>query len=101
MVRDSVPLGDFCCVNFSLKSIKDCVGIAMGKRVEVKISQLIKQHNISYRELSRLTDIRHSALIELANQQRQNINFSHIERIAESLNIKDIREIITIKETNE
>lgn len=73
----------------------------MGKRVEVKISQLIKQHNISYRELSRLTDIRHSALIELANQKRQNINFSHIERIAESLNIKDIREIITIKETNE
>lgn len=46
------------------------------------------------RELSRLTDIRHATLSELPNQKRENINFRHIEKIADALNIKDIREII-------
>jgi len=44
--------------------------------------------------LSRLTDIRHAALSELANQKRQNINFNHLEKIAETLELDDIREIV-------
>ena len=68
----------------------------MSKKVIVKINELLQQENISLRELSRLTDIRHAALSELANQKRQNINFSHIEKIADALNIEDIRDIITI-----
>lgn len=70
----------------------------MSKKVIVKINELLKQKNISLRELSRLTDIRHAALSELANQKRQNINFSHIEKIADALNIEDIRDIITIED---
>ncbi|GAF12475.1 transcriptional regulator-related protein [Bacillus sp. JCM 19046] len=66
--------------------------------VNVKIKQLLTDHNLSLRELSRLTDIRHAALSELANGKRQNINFNHIERIAEALDIKDIREIIDLNE---
>ena len=68
------------------------------KKVVVNIKELTKKHNISLRELSRLTDIRHAALSELANQKRENINFSHIEKIAEALEISDIREIIELKE---
>ena len=70
----------------------------MSKKVIVKINELLQQENISLRELSRLTDIRHAALSELANQKRQNINFSHIEKIADALNIENIREIITIED---
>ena len=70
----------------------------MSKKVIVKINELLKQENISLRELSRLTDIRHAALSELANQKRQNINFSHIEKIADALNIEDIRDIITLED---
>ena len=70
----------------------------MSKKVIVKINELLQQENISLRELSRLTDIRHAALSELANQKRQNINFSHIEKIADDLNIEDIRDIITIED---
>ncbi len=66
--------------------------------VNVKIKQLLNDHNLSLRELSRLTDIRHAALSELANGKRQNINFNHIERIAEALEIRDIREIIDLNE---
>lgn len=68
----------------------------MEKRIIVKIKDLLVKHNISLRELSRLTDIRHAALSELSNQKRENINFRHIEKIAEALEIDDIREIIDL-----
>ncbi|NUU62887.1 helix-turn-helix domain-containing protein [Paenibacillus agri] len=61
------------------------------KEIQTLVSALF-----SLRELSRLTDIRHAALNELANYKRQNINFGHIERIAEALEIEDIREIIDL-----
>ncbi|QHW31460.1 helix-turn-helix transcriptional regulator [Paenibacillus rhizovicinus] len=73
----------------------------MTKKIIVKIHEIIKQRRISLRELSRLTDIRHAALSELSNAKRQNINFQHIERIAEALEISDIREIIDLVEINE
>lgn len=66
----------------------------MDKKVIVKIKKLLAKHDISLRELSRLTDIRHAALSELSNQKRENINFSHIGKIADALEIDDIREII-------
>ena len=70
----------------------------MTRKVKVKIHELVNQRGISLRELSRLTDIRHAALSELANQKRQNINFSHIEKIAETLELDDIRDIIDLIE---
>jgi putative transcriptional regulator len=66
------------------------------KKVIIKIPYLLKNHGISLRELSRRTDVRHAALSELANGKRDNINFGHIERIAEALNIEDIRDIIDL-----
>lgn len=69
----------------------------MGKRVSVKIKELLKREGgISLRELSRRTDIRHATLSELSNGKRQRIEFAHIERIADALGIDDIREIIDI-----
>ncbi|MNN20867.1 Helix-turn-helix domain protein [compost metagenome] len=73
----------------------------MAKKVIVKIGELTKQHKISLRELSRLSDVRHAALSELSNGKRESISFSHIERIAETLNISDIREIIELVEEGE
>lgn len=73
----------------------------MEKRIIVKIKDLLVKHNISLRELSRLTDIRHAALSELSNQKRENINFRHIEKIAEALEIDDIREIIDLMDVRD
>ncbi|GKS13757.1 transcriptional regulator [Paenibacillus chitinolyticus] len=71
----------------------------MSKKIVVKIGSLTKKRGISLRELSRLSDVRHAALSELSNGKRTNINFSHIERIADALGISDIREIIDLVET--
>ncbi|MDG0872133.1 helix-turn-helix transcriptional regulator [Paenibacillus thiaminolyticus] len=68
----------------------------MGKKVVVKIAELTTKHGISLRELSRLADVRHAALSELSNGKRSNINFAHIEKIADALGIDDIREIIDL-----
>ncbi|MGM8366507.1 helix-turn-helix domain-containing protein [Virgibacillus sp. W0181] len=68
----------------------------MEKKIVIKIKDLIMKHDISLRELSRLTDIRHAALSELSNHKRENINFNHIEKIAEALEIDDIRGIIDL-----
>ncbi len=72
----------------------------MNIKIRVNIDHLLNKHNISLRELSRLTDIRHAALSELANQKRENINFQHIEKIADALHITDIREIIDLVPIN-
>ncbi|MVP01001.1 helix-turn-helix domain-containing protein [Paenibacillus lutrae] len=71
----------------------------MSKKVVIKIASLTKKRNISLRELSRLSDVRHAALSELSNGKRTNINFSHLEKIADALGISDIREIIDLVET--
>jgi DNA-binding Xre family transcriptional regulator len=73
----------------------------MPKKVVVKIPALAKKFDISLRELSRLSDVRHAALSELSNGKRESISFSHIERIADALNITDIREIIDLVETDD
>jgi len=75
--------------------------ISVSKKVVINISKLVKEHQITLRELSRLSDVRHAALSELSNGKRENINFSHIERIADALNITDIRNIIDLIETND
>ncbi|WML46687.1 helix-turn-helix transcriptional regulator [Neobacillus sp. PS3-34] len=73
----------------------------MRRKVRGKIHKLMMDKGLPLRELSRRTDIRYAALSELANQKRQNINFSQIERIAESLEIDDICDIIDLEVTEE
>lgn len=67
------------------------------KALEIKIHNLLNKHNISLNELSRLSDIEVSRLSELANGKRQRIQINHLIRIAEALDIDDIREIIQLK----
>lgn len=54
------------------------------------------ENNISLRELSHLTNIRHATLSELSNHKRENINFRHIEKMAEALGVDNIRDIIDL-----
>ncbi|MEQ2525140.1 helix-turn-helix transcriptional regulator [Bacillaceae bacterium CLA-AA-H227] len=67
----------------------------MGKKLRVKIYQLLDLNQLTMRGLSRKADIRYATLHALANQKRQNINFGHINRISDAMGITDVREIIT------
>lgn len=66
------------------------------KKIYICINDLLHKHNMSMNELHVQTGIRRAALSELANRKRERIQFDHIERIANTLGIKDINEIITL-----
>ncbi|MGG4552268.1 helix-turn-helix domain-containing protein [Paenibacillus humicus] len=66
------------------------------KKVKVTLGDLLKQKGMSINELSLQSDVRRAAISELVNGKRENINFRHIELIAEALQITDIRKIITL-----
>lgn len=69
----------------------------MNRRLELHIWDLLNEHNMSLRELSRKTDIGHARLSELANGKKQRIQIDHILKIAEVFDITDIRQIVTIE----
>ncbi|MBD1224792.1 helix-turn-helix domain-containing protein [Virgibacillus halodenitrificans] len=68
----------------------------MGKTIKVNIMELASKQGISLTELSRLSNVRVATLSELSNGKRKRIEFDHIRKIAETLNINDINEIISI-----
>ena len=67
------------------------------KIIKINIKNLAIKNNISLRELARLSDIEPATLNRLANGKRQRIEINHIKRIAESLDIVDMNEIISIE----
>nr|WP_139692567.1 helix-turn-helix transcriptional regulator [Sporolactobacillus terrae] len=67
----------------------------MLRHLKFQIEHLKQKANVSsISELAEIVDIRRATLSELANGKRQRIQFDHIEKIADKLNIEDIREII-------
>lgn len=65
-------------------------------KLRVKLDEVLKDRNMSQKELAKLTGIRPAAISELYNNQRKSINREHIEKIAAALNISDISELITL-----
>ncbi|MGX6444065.1 helix-turn-helix domain-containing protein [Neobacillus sp. K501] len=61
------------------------------------MKDLLVEESITLRGLSRKSDVRHSALSEFANQKRENVHLAHLEKIADALEIDDIRKILTIE----
>lgn len=70
----------------------------MAYKVKFNIKVLAEKHNISLRELARLSNIEPSIINKMANNKRNSIYLEHIERIAETLDIKDLSEIIYLEE---
>lgn len=70
----------------------------MAYKVKFNIRVLAEKHNISLRELARLSNIEPSIINKMANNKRNSIYLEHIERIAETLDIKDLSEIIYLEQ---
>lgn len=71
------------------------------KQIQIRINELIREHDISLRELGRLADIDISALSTLSRGMRKRIDLGHIQRIAEALDINDMNEILAIVDVEE
>lgn len=70
----------------------------MAYKVKVVLGELLQERGISLNELSVKAKVRRAALSELVNGKRENINFEHIAKIAEALEVNDISKIIILVE---
>lgn len=63
-------------------------------KIKLKIKEVITSRNMTQKELARITGIRESTISELSRGTKTAINFQYLGKIAEALNITDIRELI-------
>ncbi|MFL1998337.1 helix-turn-helix transcriptional regulator [Lysinibacillus irui] len=65
--------------------------------IEVKLKQLLTERKMKQVELSNLTGLTQRTISELANNQTERLPKSTLCKIAEALEIEDIRELIDFK----
>lgn len=65
--------------------------------IEIKLQQLLLKNKMTYQELSKITGLNLRTISELVNNKTERIPKSAICKIAEALEIDDIREIIDFK----
>lgn len=62
--------------------------------VKMKVRELLESKKISQKELAIMAGIRESTISDIVRGTRTVINFEHISKIAEALNVTDIRDLI-------
>lgn len=65
--------------------------------IEIKLKSLLKELNMEQRELAELTGLSSRTVSELVNNKIERIPKTALTRIAEALEIKDIRQLIDFK----
>lgn len=68
--------------------------IMQNYKIKLKIKEAITSRNMTQKELAQRTGIRESTISELSRGAKTGINFQYLGKIAEALNITDIRELI-------
>ncbi|MDL5039521.1 helix-turn-helix domain-containing protein [Heyndrickxia coagulans] len=67
-------------------------------KLVVRLDRVLSDRNLTQKELAEMTGLRPASISELYNNQRKSLNREHIEKIAEALNIKNISELVELKE---
>lgn len=69
----------------------------MERKIEIKLYRLLIDHNMTYQELADKTGLSVRTISELVNNKTERVPKSALCKIADALNINDIREIIDFK----
>lgn len=69
------------------------------KTIRVCLSDILKEKDMTQKELSELTGIQPSQISMMCRDAGTSINKSYIEKIAEVLEIDDIRKLIVLEVT--
>lgn len=70
----------------------------MGYIIKLKIKELLEQRNMTQKELSMLSGIRESTVSEIVRGSKTVLNFGHLSRIAEALQITDIHDLLDFED---
>lgn len=66
----------------------------MSYTVKVKVKEILEERKLTQKKLADISGIRESTISDIVRGSRTVINFEHLSKIAEALNITDIRDII-------
>lgn len=64
--------------------------------VEIRLKAVLAERDITQKDLAKMTGIRPNAISMMARGYVERLNLDHIARIADALNITDIRELVTL-----
>ncbi len=68
----------------------------MSYKIRLKLKDLLEERNIKQKDLAQMTQIRESTISDICRGTRTVMNFEHIAKIAEVLEIDDIRVLIEL-----
>lgn len=83
-----------CLYDCRTTEIKE--GAHVAYRVRIRLKELLDERNIKQKQLAEMTGIRESTISDIVRGSRTVMNFEHLAKIAEALEIKDIRDIIEL-----
>ena len=72
----------------------------MSYEIKLMIKKLIEDNDITQKKLAQMSGVRESTISDIVRGTRTVINFEHLSKIAEALNVKDIRELIDFTQNN-
>ncbi len=65
--------------------------------VKLKVKEVIEQRGITQKKLAEMSGIRESTISDIVRGTRTVINFEHLSKIAEALEVNSITELIDFK----
>ena len=67
-------------------------------KVKLKVKELLEERNITQKKLAQISGIRESTISDIVRGTRTVINFEHLSKIAEALEIDKISQLIDFEE---
>lgn len=68
----------------------------MSCSIRIRLKELLEERGLKQKELAEMTGIRESTISDICRGSRTVMNFEHIAKIAEALEISDIRDLIEL-----
>ena len=65
--------------------------------VKLKIKELLEEKGITQKRLAEMAGVRESTISDIVRGSRTVINFEHLSKIANALEIDDIRKLIDLE----
>lgn len=72
----------------------------MSYQVKLKVKEILEERKITQKKLAEVSGICESTISDIVRGTRTVINFEHLSKIAEALEITDIRELIDFENTS-
>jgi len=66
--------------------------------VKLKVKEALESRKLSPKKLAEMSGIRESTISDIVRGTRTVINFEHLSKIAEALEVTDIRELIDFED---